>query len=246
MGSDSQTTGSEESSAVATRPTEPKNSTVPSPNQETGMVQSQGYQTPQHIGEMWQEAKILAQAEMVPDAYRKHPSDCFVAVQLSRELGINPFVFMQQSYPVHGKIGIQGKLVIALINTRGPYENGIQFDGPTGEGDAKKIRAWGVRKTTGAIEEMSLSVKEVKLAGWWDKPQSWWPKLTDQMLHYRVASLFCDRFCPEVRLGLATIDEIVDAGDGVEVVKRHRLSDEKSEDLNRKFEKRAALKNENS
>lgn len=177
-------------------------------------------QTPSRIRELWQEAKIFAESGMVPDSYQKRPADCYVAVQLAKQMGINPFVFMQQSYPVRGKIGIQGKLVLALLRTRSPFAADFDVTEPKGEGDARFVTASGTDARTGEHKSYTLTLKKARECGWFDKAESWWRKLPDQMLIYRCASLFCDAYCSEIRLGCVTVEEMQDMGDGVAVIGR--------------------------
>ena len=46
--------------------------------------------------------------------------------------------------------------------------------------------------------------------GWSTKPGSKWLTMSEQMLAYRAGSFFARAYCPEVLLGVQTIDEIQD------------------------------------
>ena len=167
-------------------------------------------------------AKVFAASKLVPEAYRGNLADCFIAVNLARQLNVDPFMFMQNSYVVYGKPAMEGKLVIALINSRGPYKHGVRFR-LSGEGDARKCVAWGERRNTGDVDEVEVSVKMAKDQGWWTKKDSKWPVMTDQMLRYRSAAFLARAYCPEVMMGLQTVEEVQDVN-GVEVIGSGRSS----------------------
>jgi hypothetical protein len=59
-----------------------------------------------------------------------------------------------------------------------------------------------------------------KANGWYNRPNSAWPKLTEQMLQYRAASLFIKIYAPEISLGMATEEEAFDAVAGPDGVYR--------------------------
>lgn len=169
----------------------------------------------------WQFATILSKAECTPQAWRGKTNDCFVAVTLALQMQLNPFIFMQHAYPVNGKIRIEGKMVKTLIDMRGPYPEGLKISEPTGAGDNRAVTVSGIRRS-GEIDSLTFSYGQARAAGWVDKAASWWPKLPDQMLAYRAVSLFCDRYCPHVRMGLQTIEEAQDIDATTQVVGRGR------------------------
>jgi hypothetical protein len=188
--------------------------------------------------EMWQFAQIISKADCAPKQWKGKPNDCFLAVGLSIQLRVNPLVFMQHCYPVYGKIRAEGKFVKALIDTNGPYSDGLHVEGPTGTGESRRCTAWGTRRSNGERDELAFSMRDAGAAGWLrPKPDdnrnetNWWLKLPDQMLVYRTVSLFCDRYCPNVRMGLETMEEAHDIGDGVTVLRPARASSELNQTL---------------
>jgi hypothetical protein len=156
-------------------------------------------------------AGLFAKSGLVPKHFQNNPEACFIAMQMALRLEIDPFMLMQNMYVVHGRPGMEAKLVISLINARGPYEAPLQFE-YEGEGEARACTAFGVRRGTGRRDEMRIDVALAKKMGWWGKSDSLWPKMTDQMLAYRAASWLANLYCPEVKMGLPTIDEVRDAG----------------------------------
>ena len=50
----------------------------------------------------------------------------------------------------------------------------------------------------------------VKAEGWYDKSGSKWKTMPDQMFRYRAAAFFARAFCPDVLMGLQTVEETRD------------------------------------
>src|SRR3569832_1653217 len=63
---------------------------------------------------LWRLAQAYAGSGTVPEHYRDKPNDCFIACQMSLRLKVDPLAYMQISYIVHGKPGIETKLAVAL------------------------------------------------------------------------------------------------------------------------------------
>lgn len=153
-------------------------------------------------------AKILSHADILPGHYKGNLGNCYIAVHTAKQLNMDPLMFMQRSFVVHGKLGIEGQLVIALINQRGPYIKRLKwsFDGKEGT-DAYTCycRGW---KTETDYDEIKISIKDVKAMGWWSNKI--WQNMTDQMLRYRTATFLARAHCPEVLMGFHTEDELRD------------------------------------
>ena len=158
-------------------------------------------------------ANLLATSSRIPDCYKNKPADCFLALQMSTRLNMDPVMFMQKSYVVHGKAGIEAQLVIALMNTRGPFKGPVQWKF-SGEDDTRSCTAYATHKVTDEVCEATVSMKMVKAEGWYSKPGSKWKTLPDLMFQYRSASFLCNLYCPEVKMGFTTIEEIQDMGPG--------------------------------
>ena len=82
----------------------------------------------------------------------------------------------------------------------------------SGKGDDRSCLALAQDLRSGTeLQGNPVSVKMAKDYGWWGRSGSQWPKNTDQLLAYRAAGWFGRLHCPEVLLGVATREEIVDA-----------------------------------
>lgn len=172
------------------------------------------YENPIAFEHMQRVAKMFAaSSQLVPQSYRKNLADCMIAVETARQLEIHPLIFMQNSYVVHGKPALEGKLLIALMNTRGPFKHSLMFDF-TGEKfkDDRTCRCWSRHKDTDTLVFEEMSIADAKRWGWYSKKDSMWPKDPDLMLRYRTAAFLCRTYCPELTMGFRTVDEALDIG----------------------------------
>lgn len=170
----------------------------------SSLMDSDRFSQLQRIGNMF------AQSDLVPEVFSGKPANCMVALQMAFRLGIDPMMMMQSMYIVKGKPGIEAKLAIALINSRGPFMSPIQwvFEG---EGDERQCTAYATHRQTKERCAATVTWKQVKAEGWLDKPGSKWKTLPDLMFQYRSASFLGRLYCPETILGLQTKEELIDA-----------------------------------
>lgn len=167
------------------------------------------YFDPQRFDQVQRVAKLFAAARIVPQHFRESVPDCVIAIQMAARLRMDPFLLMQHTYVVHGKFGLEGKFVSALINQADLYEDPLEYD-YSGSGEARSCTAWAIRKKTGRKHEATVSIAMAKAEGWLSKAGSKWQTMPDQMLAYRSATFFARRWCPEVLMGMNTADELRD------------------------------------
>lgn len=162
-------------------------------------------------------ANMFSQSDMVPPHFRGNVANCVIAFNYAERIGVDPFMVMQNIYVVQGKPGIEGKLVIALVNNCGRFEP-IQFresgnlTKPENNRDgciayAKDIKS-GIE-----LESPMVDWRMVKAEGWYEKKGSKWKTIAPLMFRYRAATYFARTYCPEVFLGLQTKDELMDSID---------------------------------
>lgn len=154
-------------------------------------------------------AELLAASNLVPTQYQKNMPNCFIALATSRLLDIDVFAYMQNSYVIHGRPGIEAKLKIAMINTRGPFKGPIQWR-MEGKGADRSCTAHAIHGVTGELCEATVTWAMVTAEKWNQKPGSKWNTLPDLMFKYRSASFLGNLYCPEVTMGMKTIEELED------------------------------------
>lgn len=156
-------------------------------------------------------ARMFASSDLVPDTFKKNIANCSIAIEVAARMGISPFTLMQHMYVVHGKPALEAKLLIACVNSTGKYTS-LRYE-YTGDGDARTCVAWAKELSTGEIlRGTPISIAMAKAEGWYGKKGSKWPTMPEQMLAYRSASFWQNMYCPEVRMGMQTVDEVIDVG----------------------------------
>ena len=153
-------------------------------------------------------AKVFASSELVPAHFRNLPN-AIVGFQMAVRLQIDPLMFMQNSYIVQGKPGIEAKLAIALINSSGLFRGPLQYR-LSGEGKGRGCVAYAVHAKSGELCEAECTMAMAEAEGWVGKSGSKWKTMPDMMLRYRAASFFGRLYCPERLMGMQTVDELRD------------------------------------
>lgn len=153
-------------------------------------------------------AEFLSNANLIPQAYRKNPGDCLIAIDLGNRLGVSPFVIMQNTQVVYGNITWKGAACKAMIDGCGKYRNSrYEMKGTPGSDD------WGCRLVADNVQTRRtdvgpwVDIRMSKAEGWYQKSGSKWQTMPELMMKYRAASFFARTECPEVLMGFSTAEE---------------------------------------
>lgn len=152
-------------------------------------------------------AELLAKSDMVPAQFKGKAGNCLIALQQAHKLGVDPLMMMQSMYVVHGMPGLYAKFVIALANAKGPFIGPLEFE-HSGVGSKRQCRAYATVKATGKVCEAIVSMDMAEKEQWTKNPK--WQSMPDQMLAYRSAAFLVRLYCPEVMLGMQTVEEVQD------------------------------------
>lgn len=189
---------------------------------------------PKDMDQAWRFACALAESSIVPSRYANKPGDCLIALDLSMRLRTSYLAVMQHVYSVKGRPAMEAVLSTALTNQSGLFMDPLEYEveGERVENDAYRVRAFATRKSTGTVLYGPwISWKLVKAEGWLNKEGSKWKTMPEQMFHYRAASWFERRHCPEVSMGMLTPDE-------AESIPEHKHVDSMTFDEARKVAKK--------
>ncbi len=175
---------------------------------------------PDKFEQMQRIAKVYAASDLVPKQFQGKIGNVVIAMNLAQRLGVDLFMLMQNMYVVHGRPGFEAKLMIALVNSRGPFTGPIQWRSQKNKaGKIVSMTAFAKHKQTGEVCEATVDVDMVTSFGWdkekkgksgWSEPSKW-VQMPEQMYCYRSAAFLVRKYCPEVLLGLQTTDELEDA-----------------------------------
>lgn len=67
-------------------------------------------------------AEILAKSNLVPGPYQGNPSNCFLAIEFGRELGIGWAAAIQNSYVLDGRPKLFGNIILGICRTSSVWE----------------------------------------------------------------------------------------------------------------------------
>lgn len=156
-------------------------------------------------------AGMLSKSGLVPDNYKNSPENCLIAIDLANRQGISPMLVMQNLYVVKGKPAWSGSFCAAAVNGCGkftPLE--YVFVGEAGKpSEGCFARATRLSNHAECVSD-TITMQMAKDEGWLDKNGSKWKTMPRQMMMYRAASFFARAHCPEVLLGIQTVEEVQD------------------------------------
>lgn len=171
-------------------------------------------------------ADMFAKSTMVPEHFRNNVGNCMIGLNYANRLQADPFMVLQSMYVVHGRPGIEGKLVEATINQSGKYSEPLQYVwldpqdreveryvvlNAVEKFDEHGCQAFTIDKKSGKrVDGPKITWKIVREEGWYGKQGSKWKTIPEMMFYYRCASWFANKNCPEVKLGMPTVEELRD------------------------------------
>lgn len=156
----------------------------------------------------WKTATMISRSALVPDSYRNSPENCLVAIDLANRQGLSPMMVMQNLYVVKGKPAWSGSFCAAAINGCGKFTS-LEYVFVEEGGGGCFARATRIATGSVCVSE-TITMKMAKDEGWTDKSGSKWKTMPKQMMMYRAASFFARAHCPEVLLGIQTVEEVQD------------------------------------
>lgn len=183
------------------------------PQNEQNVVQ---YKTMWNDAQLFQQAykvaTYLSKTEMIPSRYQSKPENCLIALDIANRTGYSPMAVMQNLYVVNGNPAWSGQMAIALVNGSRRFVNDLEFVfvGEQGTDDFGCF-ARAFRKSDG-VELVSdvVTLRMAKDEGWYEKKGSKWKTMPTQMMMYRAGAFFARVHCPDLLIGLQTIDEVRD------------------------------------
>ncbi len=152
-------------------------------------------------------ARLMSGAKLVPEHLRGQDklSDCFLVVAQAFRWGMDPFAVAQHTFVTGGKLGYEGKIVAALINTCGRLESPLRYVYSGDKGTVKRtVRVIGRLKGEAEDREVEGDVETWRTTR---TGSPWVPGQYDQMLAYRGSREWARRYMPEAVLGVFADDE---------------------------------------
>lgn len=150
-------------------------------------------------------ARVMSECSLVPKELTKERdaafSNCFLVVNQATRWGMDPFALAQSTYFVSGKIGFEGKVIAAAINSDPRLDGRLDYSF-SGEGDKLTITVSGTFRDTGETKKITGNV------GQWKTNFGLWGKDPEQALVYRGTRQWARRWMPDRLLGVYSSDEL--------------------------------------
>jgi len=173
--------------------------------------------------QMMRIAKVMASSKLVPThliasrANKDSPwiaftdeeaiANCFLVVNQAVSWNMDPFQVAQGTYVERGKIGYEGKLLAAVINSHPKMAGQLDYDYDGNPGQQRRVVVKGSLKG----ENGKQRVVEGTVERWATSNDGWKAtKQQDQMLSYRGAREWARRHLPEAIFGVHGDDEVVE------------------------------------
>lgn len=151
---------------------------------------------------------MLSSSSLVPKDYQGRLDNCLIALEMSHRIGASPLMVMQNLHIIQGKPSWSSPFIIASINTCGRFDK-LKFR-KSGEGEDYGYEAYAKDKTGIECVGPKVTMKMVKAEGWMDKNGSKWKTMPELMFQYRAAAFFGRLHCPEIMMGMHTVEEVID------------------------------------
>jgi hypothetical protein len=153
-------------------------------------------------------AKLMCSSGLVPAHLRgpEHQADCFLVAAQAFRWRMDPFAAAQHTFVTSGKLGYEGKLIAAVINSSAKLERNLAYlytgdKGTTG----RTVTVLGLLRGENEPRTVEGSVAN------WQTQNEKWKSMPDQMLAYRGAREWARRHMPEAVLGIQAEEELQEA-----------------------------------
>lgn len=148
-------------------------------------------------------AKLMSCSSLVPDHLKGQIADCSLVAAQAFRWRMDPFAVAQHTFVLRGKLGYEGKLIAAVVNSNKKIEGRLSYT-YTGEGNSRRVTVTGKIHGEPAARTVDGDVAN------WSTSNEQWKKDPDQMLAYRGARQWARRHMPEAMIGINAEEEAVD------------------------------------
>lgn len=166
-----------------------------------------GLPMPVNMAEVVTFAQLMAQSG---EAVRKHcrgrPGVCLGIVMQALRWEMEPFSVANKSYVVNDSLAYEAQLIAAVVNTRAALKSRPK-PRYVGEGAKRKCIIEGTLQG----ENAPSTYESPEIGAITIKNSPLWKGDPDQQLHYFSIRAWARRHCPEVILGVMSVDEAYEA-----------------------------------
>ncbi len=157
--------------------------------------------------QMWRVAMAMARGSLCPKHLKGRDAEetaanCLRVVNQAYRWGFDPFAVADESYVVGGKLSYQGKLVMAVVNARAGIVGRLAFEHHNVGTDGLFVICSATFEGDSTPSTIELTLAQAKTAN------DMWKKDPEQKICYSAAIKWARRHCPEVVMGVLTVEEL--------------------------------------
>lgn len=171
------------------------------------------------LAQRW--AQAFSASKLVPEHLQGKAADCLVAFALARTMKLEPLTVLQNIHFVKGKPGWSAQFLIARANMSGKFTHGLRWR-TEGKGADISVTCY-AHTTDGEVVDATASMAMAQAEGW--TSNSKYKSMPEQMLRYRSATLLVSLYCPEVKFGIPTAEELEDVAAAAPPAQVSRIKD---------------------
>lgn len=156
------------------------------------------------VADYEQLANVICRTEFVPKDFRGKPEQTTATMMYGREIGLPPMTTLQNTYVVHGRVGMYAEQLRAMILAAG-HEYVIE------ESTSDRCVMAGRRKGSDRWSTFTYTMDMAKSAGLYAQNEQY-RKRPVEMLFARATGLLAHGMFPDVLRGMRSIEELQDMG----------------------------------
>lgn len=156
------------------------------------------------VADYQQLANVICRTEFVPKDFRGKPEQTTATMMYGREIGLPPMTTLQNTYVVHGRVGMYAEQLRAMILAAG-HEYVIE------ESTSDRCVMAGRRKGSDRWSTFTYTMDMAKSAGLYAQNEQY-RKRPVEMLFARATGLLAHGMFPDVLRGMRSIEELQDLG----------------------------------
>ena len=155
---------------------------------------------------MYRIAKLMSSSDLVPGHLKDKEANCMLITQQALRWKMDPFALAVGTFVVSNKLGYEGKVVAAVVNTRAKLKERLKYD-ISGKGQECSVVVRGT--FSGETEERTVDAYWAEGAAMSPHGAKWkQPGMESQQLCYYAVRKWARRHCPELILGVLSDDEV--------------------------------------
>lgn len=185
-----------------------------------------GNLSPKTLAEVMDFGQLMAKAgPMVGKAFRGQPGACVAITMQAMQWGMNPFAVSQKAYVTNDSIAYEAQLVTAVINAHAPVKERPQY---SYAGEGTKRRCTITATLRGDSQPVIYTSPEVGAITTKNSPL--WKTDVDQQLGYYSIRAWARKYCPEIIMGVYSVDEMADV-EHVQVIGSENIDQRTDEEV---------------